>query len=415
MRCESLLLAAVLVTAAACDDGSAGQEATFEAVVEQVLEKKCTFGQCHSSTTAAAKLDLTPRFACKALVNRPSCLFPERLRVVPGDPDASYFFHKLTGEGLSATPTSDCGSGSATRTNFLMPFGAAALSGAELDLVQRWIAAGAECDGEDSDPKGQGPAIATITATNTAPLAGETISFTVTLDRAAPEGGQMLELTTDQTMLSAPTQHLIPAGSTSIRFDGFAGRPTSRFTLRARTGESSKEIVLRVGGLEIAEVLADPEGDDDGLQWIKLRNRSSVELNLSEYRLQAGQANYEVISVDLTGSIPAGGCAVIGGPIQSGSNSDPLYAQVENFTPDLPHTGTQAAGFALFDNHATPLGGLLTPVDTMLVGFDNHTQLLDPDAEIATPHCGTPLPGMSALRTGAGTCVQAPMQPRACN
>lgn len=414
MRCEALL-AAVLVTAAACDDGSGGQDATFEAVVEQVLEKKCTFGQCHSSTTAAAKLDLTPRFACKALVNRPSCLFPERLRVVPGNPDASFFFHKLSGEGLAATPTSDCGSGSATRTNFLMPFGAAALSGAELELVRGWIADGAMCDGEDSDPKSQGPAIATIIATTTAPLAGETVSFTVTLDRAAPEGGQMLELTTDQTMLSAPTQHLIPAGSTSIRFDGFAGRPTSRFTLRARTGESSKELVLRVTGLEIAEVLADPQGDDDGLQWIKLRNRSSVELNLSEYRLQAGQANYDVMSVDLTGTLPPGGCAVIGGPIQSGSNSDPVYSQVENFTPDLPHAGTQAAGFAVFDNHATPLGGLLTPVDALLVGVENHTQLLDPDAEIATPHCGTPLTGTSALRTSAVTCIQSQMQPAACD
>jgi hypothetical protein len=51
----------------------------------------------------------------------------------------------------------------------------------------------------------------------------------------------------------------------------------------------------------------------------------------------------------------------------------------------------------------------------MLVGVENHTQLLDPDAEIATPHCATPLAGMSARRVGTGTCIQSQMQPRACN
>ncbi len=415
MRTESLIIAAALVTVAGCDDGGSAEEPTFDAIVEQVLEKKCTFGQCHSSTTAAADLDLTPRFACKSLVDKASCLFPDRMRVVPGNPEESFFFHKLTGQGLDEMPTADCGAGSATKTNFLMPFGAAELSDGELQLVHGWIQAGAMCEGEERDPMGKAPAITSMVANNTAPLAGETISVTVTLDKGAPEGGQMLVVTTDQNLLSSPEQLIIPAGSMSIRFDALAVLPTSRFTVRATTGESSKEIVLRVAGLEIAEVLADPQGGDDGLQWIKLRNRSAAELDLSGYRLQAGQANYDLITVDLMGSIPPGGCAVIGGPVQSSSNGDPVFEQVIDFAPNLPHVGTQAAGFAVFDRNASPVAGILAPVDTMLVGVENHTQLLGPDAEIATPHCGRPLSGMSALRTPEGTCVQAQMQPRACN
>jgi len=175
-----------------------------------------------------------------------------------------------------------------------------------------------------------------------------------------------------------------------------------------------KDLVLRVAGLDIAEVLADPAGADDGLQWVKLRNRSSLAIDLTGYRLKAGESNYDLVAVDLAGMIPAGGCALIGGPTQSGVNGEPIFSQVANFTPDLPHVGPQAAGYAVFDSSASAVGGVPTPVDTMLVGANNDAQLLGVDAEIPGPHCATPAAGTSALRTAAGTCVQAPMQPRTC-
>src|SRR5690606_11179899 len=136
--------------------------------------------------------------------------------------------------------------------------------------------------------------------------AGETVAFHVTLDQAAPEGGLQIFLEHDSAALSAPLQVSVPAGEETARFDAFASRPTSRFALRARLGESTKELVLRVAGLDIAEVLADPIGDDDGLQWIKLHNTSSVPIALDGYKLQAGQGNYDAITVDLAGTVPAG-------------------------------------------------------------------------------------------------------------
>ena len=419
MRTSPLFIVAALVVAAAagCDSSATTDDpATFEDVVEQVLTPKCTFAQCHSTTTAAASLDLTPERACETLVNKPSCLFPERMRVVPGSPDDSFFFHKLTGQGLDEVPTANCGNDSTTtvRTNLLMPYGASELSDDDLRTVHGWIAAGASCTPGGPGPTPGAPTIASISASKTAPVAGETFTITVTLDKAAREGGQMIALETDSSALSAPVQMIVPTSETAARFEVYAMRPTSRFTMRARAGTSSKELVLRIGGLDIAEVLADPAGDDDQLQWVKLHNRSTLPIDLSSYRLQAGQGNYDLVTVALTGSIPAGGCVVIGGPIQTGANNEPIFSQAVDFTPDLPYAGTQAAGFAVFDASAAPVGGVMTPVDTMLVGLVNNSQLLGPDGEVASPYCGTPNPGLSALRTGPGACIQAEMQPHTC-
>ncbi len=85
-----------------------------------------------------------PRKACDTLISQPSCLFPDRMRIVPGRPEDSFFFHKLTGEGLNEAPTGNCGG---AQTNLLMPFGASELPDSELALVHDWIAAGATCTG----------------------------------------------------------------------------------------------------------------------------------------------------------------------------------------------------------------------------------------------------------------------------
>jgi hypothetical protein len=206
----------------------------------------------------------------------------------------------------------------------------------------------------------------------------------------------------------------VPASQTTVRFDGFAMRPTSRFAMRVRAGASAKQLVLRIAGLDISEVLANPNGHDDQLQWIKLRNRTSRPIDLAGYQLRAGQGSYDLVTVELAGTIPAGGCGVIGGPTQSGANSEPMFVQAIDFTPNLPHGGSQAAGFALFDGSATPIGGAATPVDAMLVGDGNAARLLGPDAEIASPYCGKPPAGMSALRTGLSTCTAAQQQPNTC-
>jgi len=259
------------------------------------------------------------------------------------------------------------------------------------------------------------PAIADFSSSRSVPVAGETLSITLTLDKAAPESGQMITLDVDPDVIAAPVQLTIPAAESSTRFDAYPLRPSARFTIRAHAGESTKELELRIGGLEVAEVLADPAGADDRLQWVKLHNRTSLPIDLLNYRLKAGQASYNFTDMVLVGVIPAGGCFVFGGPVVSALNGDPTFSYAVDFTPDLPHGGTQATGVAVFDRNAAPVNGVVTPVDTMLIGRSNAAQLLGPDAEIATPYCGTPIAGTSALRTGGSTCVQAQLQPNVCN
>jgi hypothetical protein len=413
MRGSSLLIAAVLgAAAAACGGGEPAQDPTFEAIVHDIFEPRCTLsGSCHTNPTVAARLDLTLENACDTLVNKPSCLFPDRMRIVPGHPEDSFFFHKLTGQGLDETPTGDCG----TQTNLAMPFGASALSDGELALIHTWIQDGAQCVGNDkmNPPTDTGPAIASFVASRSVPLAGETFSITLTLDRPAPEGGQSITIDMDQNVISAPVQMLATKGTVVVPIQAYALRPTSRIVMRAHVGQSTKDLVFRIGGLEIAEVLADPVGIDDQLQWVKLHNTTTVPIDLNNYRFKAGQSNYDLVSMGLSGTIPAGGCAVVGGPIQSAANAEPIFSQAVDFSPDLPRGSFQAAGFAVFDN-APALNGVTTPVDTMLVGAGNPAKLLGPDAEIAAAMCNTPIEGTSALRTGPSTCMQAAMQPRTC-
>jgi hypothetical protein len=132
---SSALVIAVSLFTAACDP-------TYDAVVDQVLLPRCTFSSCHAPPTIAAQLDLTPGAACGQLVNQPSCLFPDRMRVLPGHPEESFFFRKLTGEGLHEAPTNACDN---LTTNQLMPYGAQMLDPEDIALVRNWIAAGALC------------------------------------------------------------------------------------------------------------------------------------------------------------------------------------------------------------------------------------------------------------------------------
>ena len=413
MRTNLFFVLFVVTASTACSQDEV-IDPTFDNVYQQVLAPRCTFSACHAAPTKAAQLDLTKEVACRELVNKPSCLFPNRMRIIPGHPEESFFFHKLTGEGLSDVPTSNCSG----ETNALMPFGGSELPEAEMQLVNAWIAAGASCDPgmeQPVQPTPVGPSpISELRSSRMTPLAGEAIAITITLEKPAMSGGQTIQIETMTPSVFAPESVFVEGGATVARFDAYAGRPTSRFALRATTGTSTKELVLRVGGLNVAEVLGNPTGDDDNLQWIKLRNQTNVTIDLSRYRLRVGQASYDYSTVQLAGSIPAGGCMVIGGPASTYANGEPVFGQTVDFSPNLPTTGPQARGYAVFDDDARPLGEVLTPVDTMLVGANNDAKLLGPDGEIASPFCNDAPEGSTVKRTGAGTCVISEMRPNQC-
>jgi hypothetical protein len=415
-RIAGCLLAVVAATACATQtsDEPPGAPPTMDAVFSQVLEPRCTFSSCHSAPTVAAKLDLSRERACGALVNAVSCLFPQRRLVVPSNPDDSFLMHKLTGTGLSEMPDGNCSS----QSNAPMPFGGSTIPDEEIDLVRSWIAAGAPCESSTAGNTGTGTSadvrpVASLTVDRIAPLAGEIVTITVTLDGLAPDGGQPIDLETDARALSAPVQVFVAGGKSQVTFEAYAQRPAPPFALVAHSGDSARTVVMRVAGLEVAEVLGNAGHGNDS-QWVKLHNQTSLPIDLTGYRLQAGLSSYGLVTVPLAGTVEPGSCLVVGWVTGPSPGSGTVTYQPIDFSPDLPTGGSQAAGFAVFDSGAAAFGGIHPPLDTMLVGAGNAAKLLGADGQIAAPACATPPAGYSARRTGPTTCVASVPQPTQC-
>ena len=144
MRIHIPVIVAALALFTACDEKlsklagpSPNLEPTFSSVQRDIFESADSAGRvacigCHSSTgrTPSGGLDLNHDVAYEQLVNRASRGKPAAIRVVPGDPDASYLVQKLEGA-----------SGIVGRR---MPFsGAPFLTDGQILILRRWIATGA--------------------------------------------------------------------------------------------------------------------------------------------------------------------------------------------------------------------------------------------------------------------------------
>lgn len=104
-------------------------EPAFGKDILPLLQQNCV--SCHITGEELGGLGLAPSLAYKQLVNTNS-LQSDLLRVKPGAPDDSYLLHKLAGTHLDQ-------GGTGTR----MPQGFPPLSDAQVELISRWIAAGA--------------------------------------------------------------------------------------------------------------------------------------------------------------------------------------------------------------------------------------------------------------------------------
>lgn len=133
---ESIQMITAWIAAGAPRDPEtgAGDAPRIAEVQETVFDRRCTSGACHSSANRAGGLSLAAGESRAALVDvepdNPSARGAGFVRVKPGAADESFLIAKLTGD-LAA------GEGS------MMPLGAPALADDELDLIRRWIQAGA--------------------------------------------------------------------------------------------------------------------------------------------------------------------------------------------------------------------------------------------------------------------------------
>jgi hypothetical protein len=119
------------------DPGTGGRCRTLEATggreaVEAIAKRSCGGSGCHvDEMTPAAGLDLSAGKLLTSVVDVPSSQLSGAKRIVPGQPDESYFLCKLD---PSCTK----------RRGALMPAGAQGLSPSELAIVRQWIADGAK-------------------------------------------------------------------------------------------------------------------------------------------------------------------------------------------------------------------------------------------------------------------------------
>jgi hypothetical protein len=189
-----------------------------------------------------------------------------------------------------------------------------------------------------------------------------------------------LELaSSDPKALLVPASVPVPVGSTKVTFQAQALR-TARVTVTATLGTTSKSAKLQVGGVMLSEVFAGAAGDTDERQWVEISNLTDEPLDLSGYSLGAGDANYTTTRVQLDFTLPARGCAVVGGPRLAAGQ--PAYDQVAHFQPNLGLGSAGASGIGLFDVPADQITAQTLPFDTLVYGTANAT-LMAPSGELA--------------------------------
>ena len=418
MRVSLLML--VLATSACGTDvrpnigGVDTAEPTLEAIRTDVFTTSCGFGSCHGGPTPAAHLDLRSDDVCGALVGHSSCLFPNKMLVVPGKPELSFLLDKLTATHLDGTPAKGCAD-----SNEPMPFGAPRLDAEKIARIEDWIRAGARCDrmGDYPDVPPDGGStldapVASIAADAATIRAGEHTRLTITLALPAPPGGQSIDLDVDDaTVLGVPSAYHVDAGLSTVELDVIGKRPAHPVRITASAGATSRSVAIGVTGLKLSEIEFDPVGADDGLEWLELSNSTDVAIDLSSYSIGSGRTSYTYSMTQLAGTIPAHGCFVVGGPTAGSGNGNPTYGQTYNFAPDLVNgsgTNGQAAGFALFDVPITQLSPSTIPLDAVLCGQNNVAGLADATGNAATPRCPDVAAGHSVTRTASTTWVDQP-------
>jgi len=409
---------------------------TMAAIQDGIFSRSCAFGSCHAGANPAASLDLSAGHACANLVEQKTCVFNNRMRVVPGHPEQSYLLNKLSGQELGDDPDGPCAV-AANGHSQRMPLGGEPMCQGRVDQVRAWIAAGARCDtpppdgGGDSggggtdggtdagvdtrvDPDSIIDSLASAASTI---HSGSRITVQAYLRTPAPSQGQAIFIQVfDPTALTAPAQVFVPGGATSASFDVAGLRPARPTLLRARSGGGWADLRLAVDGLWLAEVFYDAVGADDGLEWVEIMNTGSVPVELSGYSLGAGSTNYVYTKAQLEGTVPPGGCAVIGGPLSTAANGMPLLTQSYNFNPDLPNGGGgNAAGIALFDARATDVDAATLPIDAVIYGAANTGGLRRPDGSVGSPDSPGAPAGSSLRRSGPSSwAVQSPLRPNQC-
>lgn len=170
---------------------------------------------------------------------------------------------------------------------------------------------------------------------------------------------------------------------------------------------------LPVTGLWLSEVMFDPTGGDNGREWVELYNSTGSDIDLSGYSLGWGGVDYATNVLQLSGTIPAGGYFVIGGPTSDAGNAGPSYDQIANFAPDLENPFIFSDGIALFDVPAASVTGTTLPIHVVIYGGILNVFLIDEQGNLGVADVGFAPAGQSLEFGGASWAAQATPSPGA--
>lgn len=233
------------------------------------------------------------------------------------------------------------------------------------------------------------PKVVALEAEATSVVLGATAVLTVTLDLPARPGGTTVALSASGASVTLPgAQVVVPAGDSSVEIAVVAGASTGTATVRASAGggEASVELSLIEApaiGLVLAEVFYNPSGTDDGQEWVKLFNGTGAAIDLSGYALgwRGGSFTGTGGTVQLAGSIPAGGCFIVGGTTPNSGIT--AYGMPFDFEPDIQNAGTGADealdGVALYRGAASGITLTTVPVDVVAWGTVNSNNIVGPN------------------------------------
>jgi hypothetical protein len=164
-------------------------------------------------------------------------------------------------------------------------------------------------------------------------------------------------------------------------------------------------------GLVLSEVFYDADtgsAGDDGWEWVELYNGTGTPIDLSTLSLGYGGATYDNSSYALSGTVPPGGCFVVGGANSDASNGSPIYDLEQDFSPDIQNSGTRADAIGIF-------GGDATPLDAVVYGGNNEDGFIDIDGTpFAEPTAPDVAPGSTIERTSEGWREQTEPSPGIC-
>jgi hypothetical protein len=240
-------------------------------------------------------------------------------------------------------------------------------------------------------------------ATGTSPV------YTVNFTEATAQDEILQLVSSHPAALAVPASVTVPKGATSVTFQAQALK-SAVATITATLGTTSRSATTAIGGVVLSEVFLDAAGTTD--QWIEISNLSDEPINLSGYSLGIGQSDYMTRGVPLGFTLPARGCAVVGGPVLAAGQ--PAYTQVENFAHSIGFSDTSVNGIALFDVPPDQVTGQTLPFDTLVYGANVNSTLVAPSGQMA-PVVTTSPGGSSFTRSTESTwMVQAAPSPGIC-